>query len=105
MVAFDGLLSVTVNVSSPSTRVSPLTYTVMILRVSPGENVNVPRSGEKSSEADGVRQSTVTRCEDDSLRVTAKVMPVVPLSPSLTRASAIDSVGSGPSTTSTAQYA
>ena len=41
-VAFDGLLSVTVNCSSASDRRSPITTTVMRCEVSPARNVSLP---------------------------------------------------------------
>ncbi len=42
MVAFDGLLSVTLNVSKSSSFASALTSTRMVKEVEPSSNVNVP---------------------------------------------------------------
>ena len=45
ILAFAGFESVTVNVSFPSTLVSPATVTGIVFSVSPGRNVSVPLAG------------------------------------------------------------
>ena len=86
----DGLLRVTVNSSSGSTVVSPLTWIVMIRLLSPAENVTVPEGKSPPKSFASVAfaplpvtaKSTVVGPLVSPLRVTKKVNAVRPLLPS-----------------------
>src|ERR1051325_2222349 len=87
-----GLLSATVNVSSGSYSVSPVTATVIVFCVSPAAKGRVPLAATKSAvpAVPGfVVQATLAGDVGAGLSVTVKLALTVPLSPSVTRTSAM----------------
>ena len=93
----DGADSVTVNVSSASSRTSPLTSTVTVLLVSPAAKVTVPPPAVKSAGAvavpTAVAQSTLTAPAAAWSSVTANCAWTVPAFPSSTVRSPIEICG------------